>query len=478
MIVGICGVAGSGKDASADFLVRDHAFCKVAFADPLKRICQDVYDFTDEQLWGPSACRNAPDLRWEHGARQYRAAALGDFETGRNRALASKAAELQWQEDPVVLSYFESAVNYATEGWLTPRHALQQLGTEWGRSCSPETWVRYAFNVHARLQTGDTIYDAKTGIRGISFAGDLVKTKTDIIISDVRFKNEVDAIHAAGGKVVRVMRKERRATPALNTPVFNEVPNTLEELIANTSFLTTLNKGKAAAHLSETEQLSIPDEYFDHHLVNGGTDLALLGAAVAGLAEALRAAWGFICMSTLAMATWSSTKPPSKLATAMWTAPSSPTAHGEPGPGARPRRLLAGHREVEWHRSLLALDSLAGFEHTAAANNELPEDVAAEPAVLLAVHLAAHHAGGRDESRRRAHTKRDQHHGHEGPRSAPRLDEAGGLLHPAMSVRDSLLCAEFHARHALERCLDENTEYLRDEAQKTNSAACRCCSAR
>lgn len=33
-----------------------------------------------------------------------------------------------------------------------------------------------------------------------------------------------------------------------------------------------------------------------------------------------------------------------------------------------------------------------------------------------------------------------------------------------MSVRDSLLCAEFHARHALER-LDENTEYLRDELE-------------
>lgn len=287
MIVGICGVAGSGKDASADFLVKDHAFCKVAFADPLKRICQDVFSFTDAQLWGPSACRNAPDLRWERGAHQYRAAARRDFDKGREIATCLVLEDQPWQDNDLVLSFFESAINYATEGWLTPRHALQQLGTEWGRSCSPETWVRYAFNVHDKLQGGDCMYDAMTGLRSVSYVGDLVKAKTDIIISDVRFKNEIDAIHAVGGKVVRVARKERPKAPLLSGPVFEAIPVSLEELIANTSFLSSLNKA-AASHVSETEQQALPSDLFDHHLVNGGNDLALLGAAVAGLAQVLR----------------------------------------------------------------------------------------------------------------------------------------------------------------------------------------------
>ena len=63
-LIGICGRSGSGKDTVADILVRDYGFVKVACADPLKRTCRDVYRFTDEQLWGPSKKRNAPDMRY------------------------------------------------------------------------------------------------------------------------------------------------------------------------------------------------------------------------------------------------------------------------------------------------------------------------------------------------------------------------------------------------------------------------------
>lgn len=65
---------------------------------------------------------------------------------------------------------------------LTPRWILQQWGTE---------VCRNAFH--------DDIWIA-------SLENKMRKTTDDIVISDVRFPNEIRAIHNAGGKVVRVVR--------------------------------------------------------------------------------------------------------------------------------------------------------------------------------------------------------------------------------------------------------------------------------
>lgn len=201
MIIGICGQAGSGKDTAADFLVKHAGFVKVAFADPMKRICQDVYDFTDEQLWGPSEKRNAPDPRY-----------------------IRNAGFLDENGDP------------ASE-FLTPRFALQQLGSEWGRNCFQDTWVRYALRVHEKLQTGAYYYYVKTGLQplapeSIFRDNDVARPATNVVISDVRFKNEIDAIKGAGGKVIRMLRGKGL-------------------------------EGAAGQHGSETEQASIPLAYFD-----------------------------------------------------------------------------------------------------------------------------------------------------------------------------------------------------------------------
>lgn len=65
---------------------------------------------------------------------------------------------------------------------LTPRWVLQQWGTE---------VCRQGFH--------DDIWIA-------SLENRLLKTKDDIVISDVRFPNEIKAIKNAGGKVVRIVR--------------------------------------------------------------------------------------------------------------------------------------------------------------------------------------------------------------------------------------------------------------------------------
>lgn len=197
MIIGICGLAGSGKSTVADFLVRDHQFVSVALADPLKRICRDVFDFTDEQLWGPSAERNKPDHRYPRFtvnpmtiAKDVKGDRVGEY-----------------RDTPTGREFVPL--------YLTPRHALQQLGTEWGRNCYPNVWVDYALRVATALLSKDPIirptYSAQRGLNytSIEAAGRRPENGGEVagvVISDVRFLNEVAAILKAGGEIWKVER--------------------------------------------------------------------------------------------------------------------------------------------------------------------------------------------------------------------------------------------------------------------------------
>ena len=52
MIVGICGLIGSGKDTIADHLVKDHNFVKISFADKLKDTVATLFDWDRTLLDG------------------------------------------------------------------------------------------------------------------------------------------------------------------------------------------------------------------------------------------------------------------------------------------------------------------------------------------------------------------------------------------------------------------------------------------
>jgi hypothetical protein len=43
MILGLVGQKGAGKDTVADYLVREHGFTKLAFADPVKKVCEAMF---------------------------------------------------------------------------------------------------------------------------------------------------------------------------------------------------------------------------------------------------------------------------------------------------------------------------------------------------------------------------------------------------------------------------------------------------
>jgi hypothetical protein len=130
LIIGLTGPPGSGKTTAAKHLCDRHGFARVRFAGPLKAMM----------------------------------AALG---------LNEREIDGDLKEQPCPLL-----------GGKTPRHAMQTLGTEWGREMiDPELWVRaWAANVERLL------------------------SNVPVVADDCRFPNEAGAIHSRHGMIVRINR--------------------------------------------------------------------------------------------------------------------------------------------------------------------------------------------------------------------------------------------------------------------------------
>jgi len=126
-------------------------------------------------------------------------------------------------------------VVFDTPCYLTPRYALQIMGTEGGRQCYSNIWVRRGIHAAKQIELGFR-YTQLGGVEYLSGEGLWPKIA---VFTDNRFINEVEGIQAAGGKVFRVKR------PGFEKPRFN--------------------------HASETEQLSIPDDKLQGVINNDGT---------------------------------------------------------------------------------------------------------------------------------------------------------------------------------------------------------------
>ena len=246
MIVGLCGLSGSGKDAVGEILVKAHGFIRVAFADIMKRICMEVFDFTDEQVWGDG--KNEPDSRYSMCLSKtllsaLRLSARRCINCGcRGREVeccCSKECYDNFRSNGPLLPGMTEGLDGDGGEYLTPRYALQTLGS-WGRDCYSDIWVEYTLRVVGKLLDGGFVYTPVGGLQS-----EYAFPYTGVVVTDVRFRNEIAAIKKAGGKVVRILRH------GYTEPKWN--------------------------HPSETEQLEVPDEEFDYILHNDGTlvDLAV-----------------------------------------------------------------------------------------------------------------------------------------------------------------------------------------------------------
>ena len=155
-LVALCGKAGVGKTTVGTLLEREHQFTAIALADPMKRFLQDVFKLTYMTLWGPSECRN---------------------------------------EDLGIGTYNGEPI--------TARVLLQTLGTEWGQAMCKDVWVNYALGEVEKLKGRYTVYGPTSGTK-YSHKWDV--PRSGVVITEVRFQHEVDALILKGADFIHIHR--------------------------------------------------------------------------------------------------------------------------------------------------------------------------------------------------------------------------------------------------------------------------------
>ena len=60
----VSGFSGVGKDEFCKPIIHDFKFHHIGWVDPAKRHMHDLYNFSEQQLFGESKYRNAGDIRY------------------------------------------------------------------------------------------------------------------------------------------------------------------------------------------------------------------------------------------------------------------------------------------------------------------------------------------------------------------------------------------------------------------------------
>ena len=151
MLIGLAGVARSGKDTAAEVLAKELGLYRYAFADPIKRMLEPVF---------------------------------GDnFVAGDRERI-----------DPT------SGVSY--------RRLMQTLGTEWGRNIQPDLWTRVAKAKWEWVREGCPEPLPAVIPEGFTLFGGDTSLYRGMVISDVRFDNEAEWIRSEGGIIVHIERPD------------------------------------------------------------------------------------------------------------------------------------------------------------------------------------------------------------------------------------------------------------------------------
>lgn len=167
-LIGLIGKAGAGKSTAAAHLVESFGFVELTMAGPLKDLCAKFFG---------------------------------------------------WERDRLnELTYKEEQDPKLPDGW-TRRRVLQHVGTECFREIDPDVWVKQVLRRMDAVAIEGHTFDGSATDEGMAedVAGVDPGTETSIVISDIRFPNEVKLIQANQGVVVRVERIDPNFTSGTPT---------------------------------------------------------------------------------------------------------------------------------------------------------------------------------------------------------------------------------------------------------------------
>ncbi len=228
--------SGHGKNFCGEYLEREFGFTSAAFADHLKRLCNAVFkEFTEQALWGEASLRNKEvEVDWQIAEARLTWSIDDWVDWLDNLSISEKASYKQ-----IVESWFKDLKFRVGGGKVSPRIALQLLGTEYGRHFKEDIWVSFLLTqMKPEIENGSHYLPA-VGLIDLMDGGNKVPPPKGLVITDCRFENEIHGIQWHGGYVVKVVRKSLKGKE---------------------------NEAEAAGirnHASEAEMRGIPDEAFD-----------------------------------------------------------------------------------------------------------------------------------------------------------------------------------------------------------------------
>lgn len=234
-VIMFVGSAGAGKDTAAAILSKKLGGTVVSLADEIKRFTLN-FGFSVDQLWGPSENRNRKDERFASPG--FCRDAWNEVELSSGKWLNSLpfpkhlGEKVQERLDSCCGHIFGKA---ADDGGISARTVLQITGTEFGRHLHRDIWVDHALVVAKDLLGGGHRYSQRYGI--VASTG---STTNCVLIPDGRFRSEIMAVRRQGGTVIRIVDADSHKKDI----------------------------GGIQGHVSETEQDTIPDWYFDYVVVN------------------------------------------------------------------------------------------------------------------------------------------------------------------------------------------------------------------
>lgn len=167
LIIGLTGLAGTGKDTVAHILQTHCGGAVLAFADALRAEIVDAYCIEHIHL-----------TRRETKEHPLSALAL---------ARCTDSAFV----DRIAVHHMRAGLPLDLAAPRSPRQIMQWWGTEYRRHSNPSYWVQ-----KARQSVSWTLQAIRPNL---------------VVLTDVRFANEADLVHAMGGRIWQIKRPGHEA---------------------------------------------------------------------------------------------------------------------------------------------------------------------------------------------------------------------------------------------------------------------------